>query len=291
MEEITKVETVQRNEIVTPNQLLALAIETKADPDRLDKLMDLQIKWEANQAKKAYVEAMTLFRAKCPVIEKTRKVDFPGKGGNVSYKYAGLGEVIEQIKGLMSECGLSHSWRTSQTNGSISVKCIVTHIDGHGEETSLLAMPDNTGSKNSIQAVSSTVSYLERYTLFALLGLASQEMDDDGDAAGEQRKPAAYTPPTTPATTPAADKEAIKAANKSLVENAFFEYQTVHEFDMPDGKIFCYKYFDNEFRAAFKGLTAAKKKAFKWEQTAVNLLAETILPENCLTDIQVEPDA
>ncbi len=44
------------------------------------------------------------------------------------------------------------------------------------------ASPDTSGSKNSIQAIGSTVSYLQRYTLFAILGLASTDQDNDGGA-------------------------------------------------------------------------------------------------------------
>ena len=206
-------------------------------------------------------------------------------------RYADLTAVIDSVKEPLNKNGIAFLQAVdSDTEGKPVIDTILLHESGQYLST---ITPVFCKKPDDPQAFGSGVTYSKRYALQAMLGLPTE--DDDAEKAtargNEQRKPAAYTPPTTPATTPAADKEAIKAANKSLVENAFFEYQTVHEFDMPDGKIFCYKYFDNEFRAAFKGLTAAKKKAFKWEQTAVNLLAETILPENCLTDIQVEPDA
>jgi hypothetical protein len=52
---------------------------------------------------------------------------------------------------------------------------------GHSEEGAVLeGAPDTSGSKNSIQAVGSTVSYLERYTLLAATGLAAKDQDDDG---------------------------------------------------------------------------------------------------------------
>lgn len=60
--------------------------------------------------------------------------------------------------------------------------CKITHIQGHSEETTLLAQPDASGSKNAIQAMGSTITYLERYTLLALTGLATHE-DDDGKAS------------------------------------------------------------------------------------------------------------
>ena len=50
---------------------------------------------------------------------------------------------------------------------------------GHSESTTLEAAADQSGGKNAIQAIGSTVTYLERYTLLALTGLATHE-DDDG---------------------------------------------------------------------------------------------------------------
>ena len=50
---------------------------------------------------------------------------------------------------------------------------------GHFETTSLTAAGDQSGGKNAIQALGSTISYLERYTILALTGLSTHEMDDD----------------------------------------------------------------------------------------------------------------
>ena len=159
---------------VTPNIMLQMAIERNADIDKLEKLMDLQERWEAKQAKMDFVNALAKFREDCPDIEKTKQ------GHNC--KYAPLGDVIRAITPAMANNGLSHSWTQKQENGSLTVDCVVTHISGHSERTSLTAPPDNSGGKNSIQALGSTNSYLQRYTLFAILGLASK--DDDGKASG-----------------------------------------------------------------------------------------------------------
>ena len=39
---------------VQPAELLRIAINNGADLDRLEKLMDMQERWEANEARKAY---------------------------------------------------------------------------------------------------------------------------------------------------------------------------------------------------------------------------------------------
>ena len=165
---------------LTPMDLLAQAQASGASLEQLEKFMDLQERHETREAEKAYNESMSLFRDECPTIAKTRK------GHNT--KYAGLAESINQVKGLMTKHGFSHSWRTTQSDDAklISVACVMTHKLGHSETTALSAAPDTSGSKNSIQAIGSTVAYLQRYTLFAILGLASMEMDDDGAGSGDQ---------------------------------------------------------------------------------------------------------
>lgn len=166
---------VQTN-TVTPMDLLQVAMDKGADLDKLEKLMALQERYEANEARKEFNKAMAAFREECPTIARTRE------GHN--NKFAGLAESIEQIKPIMSKHGLSHRWSTEQSD-MITVTCTLTHLNGHSESTRLSAEPDKSGGKNSIQAIGSTVSYLERYTLYAILGLASREMDNDGNATVE----------------------------------------------------------------------------------------------------------
>ncbi len=162
---------------MNPARLIEIAINQDSDIDKLEKLMELQIRWEDREAEKAFNEASSAFRSECPTIAKTLS-------GHNS-KYAGLSETIDQIKPLLLKHGLSYTWKTGQDGDNISVTCKVTHIQGHSEETRLSAAPDNSGSKQPIQAIGSTVSYLQRYTLYAVLGLTSAEMDNDGqDVSG-----------------------------------------------------------------------------------------------------------
>jgi hypothetical protein len=117
---------------------------------------------------------MAGFQTDCPVILKN-------KSGHNS-KYASLAHTLETIGSLLSKYGFSRNWKTTQLeNGLITVDCTVTHKQGHSESTSMSANPDSSGSKNNIQAIGSTVSYLQRYTLYALLGLASKDQDDDAN--------------------------------------------------------------------------------------------------------------
>jgi hypothetical protein len=146
--------------------------------EQMQQALELQMKWEANEAKKAYHRAMSAFKENPPKITKDKSVRYK----DVKYSHASLANVVQQITKELSKHGLSASWRTQQ-NGNVLVTCIITHVLGHSEETTISAPADSTGSKNSIQAIGSTITYLERYTLLAALGLATYDQDDDGIGA------------------------------------------------------------------------------------------------------------
>ena len=167
---------IAKNE--SPAEMIRMAVAGNANLDQLKALLELQKDWEANEARKAFHVAMTAFKANPIEIEKDKEVAF----GNTKFKHATLANVVRIITKELSKHGLSAAWRTAQTT-SISVTCKITHVLGHSEETTLSAPSDTSGSKNAIQAIGSTISYLERYSLLAVLGLATSDMDDDGKAA------------------------------------------------------------------------------------------------------------
>lgn len=164
----------------TPATLLNIAIEKGVDFEKLEKLMELQVKWEANNSRKAYYDAMAAFKANPPEIDKDKSVSYKTTSGTTSYKHASLGNVTSKIGTALSQHGLSATWNTKQDKDGITVTCRVSHRLGHYEETSLTSAPDASGGKNTIQAIGSTIAYLERYTILALTGLATHDMDDDG---------------------------------------------------------------------------------------------------------------
>ena len=170
----------------SPAMMIQMAVQGGADLEKLQGLLDLQMKYEANEAKKAYVRAMTAFKLNPPKINKDKKVKIPHKNDNffTEYSHASLANVVEKINSALSAQGLSVSWTTKQ-NGAVQVTCKITHELGHGEETTLSAPADATGSKNTIQAIGSTITYLQRYTLLALTGLATEDMDNDAQSEVE----------------------------------------------------------------------------------------------------------
>lgn len=169
-------------EQITPMTMLQMAVSQGADLDKLEKLMQLQERWEANEARKAYVAAMNAFKANPPEIYKSKHVSYTNKtGGKTEYDHALLDEAVDLISAELSKQGLSFRWDCDQMEGgSVKVTCVITHVKGHSERVSLHAGRDESGGKNNIQALASSVTYLQRYTLFAATGLAAKGMDDDG---------------------------------------------------------------------------------------------------------------
>jgi len=169
MNAVTKIEggavTVQPARAVsaTPADLLRMAVEQGADLDRLERLMALQERWQAGQAKVAYDEAFAAFKAEVVVILKNRQVtNGPLRGKS----YAELFAVVNAVTPALSRHGLSSSWKlTKDDKDWIEVTCFLKHVAGHVETVSMGGPPDSGGAKNAIQARASTVSYLERYTL------------------------------------------------------------------------------------------------------------------------------
>ena len=267
--ETQKTKTKKKNEIQkTESPLMAAAELVKANGNmevgKLKELLDLQERWEAGQAKKAYVQAMSAFKASPPEILKDRTVSYK----DVRYTHASLYNVTTKINQELSKHGLTASWVTSQDNGSIKVTCKITHIMGHSEETCLSAPPDNTGSKNAIQAIASTVTYLERYTLLALTGLATADQDDDGAGANQQ----------------SAKKPTKKEEQDKIVDQAFFNFETENKDALAEGFVFSKEKFIEAIIKHKKRLPLPKDK------DAIKKILAVVKPEECTVEVRDDLD-
>lgn len=181
----TKVEKIDQPSTAVvaadPMAMIARAVADGADMDKLQALMALQERWEANQARKAFAEALTAFKENPPSLSKDSHVEFSTSKGKTEYDHASLNQVCTILGAALSKHGFSHRWKTEHLEGGqISVTCILMHRAGHSELTSMQASRDESGGKNDIQALGSTVSYLERYTLLAATGMSAGDADTDG---------------------------------------------------------------------------------------------------------------
>jgi len=178
---------IPQNQPVTPDSMLMAMAQSGATPADISAMMALKREWDADEAKKAYVVAMAQFKADAPLLVKDNEVRYKNKDGSWTvYSHAKLGSMATSISERMGRFGLCFRWDTEQLDGGmVKVTCVIPHALGHSENTALQSGSDQSGGKNNIQAIGSTVSYLQRYTLLAATGLATNDTDDDGQSAEE----------------------------------------------------------------------------------------------------------
>ncbi len=164
---------------ITPMEMLSSAITRGDSLDKLERLMDLNDRWEKAQAKKAFIEAKAAFKASAPVITKDKT------NSQYNSRYASIGSVVNAVNEALSKHGLDADWQFDQSS-EIRVTCILTHVAGHSESVSLVGTPDTSGAKNPLQQIKSTLTYLKLATFEAVTGIATKEgnRDDDGNASG-----------------------------------------------------------------------------------------------------------
>jgi hypothetical protein len=226
-------------------QIIANAAQDPAyDPAKLSALLDVKSRWEADEARKAFVVAMADFKNHAPTILKNKQVSF----SQTKYKHATLDNVCDILIPALSKVGISHRWDVKQANGLIEVTCILTHVLGHSERTSMTGEPDKSGSKNPIQSIASATTYLQRYTFLAATGMAVRDTDNDGAGAPD---------PFITKEQQAELHAALTAAKRDIP--AFLKLHEIDALDeLPQSKF-------REFMQAIRLMrdTAAKKEAVK----------------------------
>jgi hypothetical protein len=171
---------VTSNTTMTPVNMVHMAVQQGADLEKLQKLMDLEERWEKNNAQKAYHAAVASFKRNPPRVIKDKVNKQYGS------KYASKHSLVNTVNVELGKHGLNARWDISQNEDSlITVSCILTHELGHSESVTMKAPPDSSGSKNPIQQIKSTKTYLEIATFESVTGVAaSEDGDDDGNGAG-----------------------------------------------------------------------------------------------------------
>lgn len=155
-------------------------------------------------------------QAKIKPPVKNRTVDFqPERGPRVKYSYADLADVIAAIAGPLGENGLSFTHILTGTEKTFGMKTILMHSSGESIST-WYPLPDPLNMKP--QTFGSALTYARRYSISALVGIASDE-DDDGQTEAHDKAPdkkPAPRPAAAPAKAAGAKNEA--PASKTQIE-------------------------------------------------------------------------
>jgi hypothetical protein len=170
-------------------QGLALVIERLAanpqvDVAKLEKIIELQERILRHQAESAFNAAFATMQAEIPTIIERASTD--------KTSYAPLEDIVSPLRPILVKHGFSISHQTEwPAAGQVKVIGILTHRDGHARRSEFLSGADNTGSKNAIQALASTVSYGRRYTVKDLLCIVTKGEDDDAEGSTKADQPEA----------------------------------------------------------------------------------------------------
>lgn len=160
--------------------LMATITRAAADPnvdiEKMERLMEMYERVQKRQAAAAFAADLAEMQDELPIVAE--RGDAAGR-----YKYALWEDINAAIKPVLKKHGFALSFRTDFSDG-ISVTGVLTHKEGHREETTIKLPADPSGNKNAVQAVASSVSYGKRYAAGALLNLTSHAEDDDAYAAG-----------------------------------------------------------------------------------------------------------
>ncbi len=171
--EIQRVEENLPEKANNPLSILSQAVERGMDADTMERLCALAERWEDRNAAKEFAEALREFKARCPIIRKTKQ-------GHTN-KYAPLDRISAVIDPILGDLGLTYKWESDVSETVERVTCVLRHVSGHTETSSATCkrLPE-TKAMNSAQAATATRSYMRRETLIGVLGITTADEDMDG---------------------------------------------------------------------------------------------------------------
>ena len=112
-------------------------------------------------------------------------------------KYAELSDVWDAIRAPLAKHGLSVIQAPGRNGADVVLTTRLMHKGGQWLESDVWAAP----TKGDVQGVGSTITYLRRYSLMAMIGVCPE--DDDGNAAsGRGEPPRDREPPPPPKVAP-----------------------------------------------------------------------------------------
>lgn len=177
-------------------ELIMRAVKDPAcDPTKMAQLLELSRQVRADDAKAAYTSALVALKPLLPIIDRKGRIVIHEKGKEKipaneiqSTAYARWEDIDAAITPILHDHGFVLTFRCGSTGAPehrITVTGVLSHEQGHSEETTMTLPLDTSGSKNNVQAVGSSTSYGRRYTASLLLNLRTKGEDDDGRAGGD----------------------------------------------------------------------------------------------------------
>ena len=165
--------------------MIRWALENDANVEVMERIVALQERVSLQNARMAFSQALSAFRAECPQPKKTREnIQFSVTRGGVKRHsmYSPLEEIDRVARPVAAAHGLAWTWDTKIEGDFMYVTCKLFHVAGHSE-TSTVPMPwESKAGSSPQQKLGSTQQYGMRYSLIAALGITTADEDLDGNA-------------------------------------------------------------------------------------------------------------
>lgn len=180
MTELAKIETEQQLPADPMVSMIErIAMDPNSDLAKLEKMLEMKERHDAQQAKKAFDAAFSKASANFP------EIPLNGLNEHTKKPYALLRDIIGKTRPVLSGYGLALSFSTEVTEREVIVTAHLSHQDGHTKSNSIPLPRDTGAGRNAVQAVGSSQTYGQRYTAQAILGLSlGEDTEDDGQSAG-----------------------------------------------------------------------------------------------------------
>lgn len=178
------------------------ASDASIDPDKMQRLLDMQMALQAEQAKREFWRAMAAAQAEMEPIKRG------AYNTHLKSMYARLEDIDREIRPIYTRHGFFLSFNSDPLAGTLlTVHCLVGHSGGHQERYTLQGALDGVGAKGAsnktdIQALGSTRTYLQRYLTVGIFNITLTEQDNDGNAKRRgyrDAEPVAAPAPDAPA--------------------------------------------------------------------------------------------
>ncbi len=139
--------------------------------------------------------ALSAAQGEFPPIEKSKTVKVTTKtGGSYTFAYAPLDSILGAVRPVLAKHGLAVTQLlTAREDGQPALETRILHSSGE-QLGGVFPLPAAVAMMTA-QEIGSLLTYLRRYALVALLGIATEEDDDGNHATGNtatrKKKPAA----------------------------------------------------------------------------------------------------
>lgn len=171
-----------------PERFIEKAIDKGLDVQAIEKLMTMRRELRAEFAEEEFNKAMAELQSECPVIKRSKEGG-KTKSGQVAYMYAPLDQIKEETRDLIKKHGFSYIFKTGKTESRVLARCIVKHIAGHEEESTVdLPLTTGTNVMSSTQVEAATMTFAKRYAFCDAFGIVTGGDDNEKVIQEESEK-------------------------------------------------------------------------------------------------------